>query len=326
MNPPDQPITTGGGANGSNALQTITYAEIKDLIPSYSGEASDLEQFISTVDTLYIQMTDDHNRKMLLLAIKSKFKGKAYDAVKNLAEIVSWRTLRRILREKIVPVSPEHAYTQLAKAKQREKESIAEFASRIESMLNTLNRTSADIAPESARDYMRNSNAHLAHKAFVLGLSNRDIRTIAVSRNADSLALSTQEAIELEASGRFAEKANNSPNKQADRPTKTCGYCKKAGHTYEDCRKRAANKSQDTPKTDKPPSDKTCNYCKKTGHTIDQCFKRKPRSDQPPTEQPKKKALKAQKKASKPTESEADEQKHVFTLEELKTALQEKNC
>lgn len=45
-----------------------------------------------------------------------------------------------------------------------------------------------------------------------------------------------------------------------------CNYCKKPGHTIDQCRKREQNNNQSR--------QLTCNYCKNPGHTLHQCRKR----------------------------------------------------
>lgn len=144
---------TGGTGHGdsSNAidLPAITYSDIKDLIPTYAGDPAKLDQYIATSDTLYLQMSDDHNKRLFLLAIRSKLKDRAFDAVRNTADANSWIRLRKVLREKIAPINPEHAYTQVSRARQADNESVTDYANRVEAMLSTLNRATVDPAPDT---------------------------------------------------------------------------------------------------------------------------------------------------------------------------------
>jgi len=59
------------------------------------------------------------------------------------------------------------------------------------------------------------------------------------------------------------------PAQPSHAPSNSCRYCKRTGHTIDQCRSRPVQ----TPNLD--PNH--CRYCKKSGHTIDQCKIRPPR-------------------------------------------------
>lgn len=312
-------------------IQTIVYKDIKDLIPSYGGDPAKLEHYISTADTLYLQLSDDRSRKMFLLAIRSKLRDRAYDAIKTSAEPAGWRHLRQALREKIAPISPEHAYSLLGNAKQNNNETIGEYSTRIEAMLTTLNRATADPAPLVAREHIRNNNMRLAKKSFEYGLSNSQIRTIVISGASSSLATATQLAMELEATNRFEKSARPQHEQgQHDNRAIICNFCQKRGHKAEVCRKKAAAAAspaqQTTPASNQsrpaPPntSQKTCHYCKKPGHIIAECRKRmaaeSKKGNTTNSSANTRKAI-----MPSPDEDPDDQQPQTFTLEDLRREL-----
>lgn len=308
--------------NETPASTPVTYADIKDLIPSYGGDPAKLDQYISAADTLYIQLADDHNRKLFLLAIRTKLRDKAFEAVRNLTDVWNWRELRRLLREKIAPVTPEHAYAQLSRVRQQENESITDYTCRVEGLLALLNRASADPAPTGAREHVRSTNARLAKKSFELGLANRDIRTIVLSANHATLALAAQAAGELEATGRFSY--NKRPQ---GKPGQVCGFCKKPNHSYDECRNRKAKETQKP--AENGPEKKFCKHCRKPGHLISDCYSKKAADEKAtqqkagPSGEQQRRARKARGK-KKPSQQPADEEES-FTLEQLKDALEPKN-
>lgn len=292
----------------------ITYQDIKDLIPAYAGDQAKLEQYIATADTLYLQLDADHDKRLFLLAIRSKLKDRAFDALRTVQDASSWIALRHALREKIAPISPEHACTQLTNARQTESETINEYAVRIDAMLIQLNRATADPVPEVARSHIRTNNARLAKKSFEYGLINTHIRTIVISANATTLAAASQIAMELEATGRFQQRPSQRPTqpKQGGKNSAapTCRYCKRVGHTIEECRTKK-NLHPDNKSSTEPPPD-SCRYCKKPGHTIDRCRAKKASDERkagPPGDQKKTRKTQAQD-----AEEESDQ---TFTLEEL---------
>lgn len=309
--------------------QTISYSDIKDLIPSYAGDPTKLEQYISTADTLYLQLSDDHNRKLFLLAIRSKLKDRAFDAIKSSPDPAGWRQLRQTLREKIAPVSPEHAYTLLGNARQSDSESINDYANRIEAMLTTLNRATADPAPSAAREHIRTNNARLAKKSFEYGLANTHIRTIVISAGTASLAHSTQLAMELEATNRFSQPPKAQQG-QSNRNAIICDFCQKRGHTAGVCRKKSAQQSRDTgtpqaaasapaPTQSSPSPENFCRYCKKRGHLINEC--RKKQANEARKANSSSASANTRKAAVPPSEPPETQLPQTFTLEDLRREL-----
>lgn len=65
-----------------------------------------------------------------------------------------------------------------------------------------------------------------------------------------------------------------------NRTTITCSFCKKTGHTFNNCRSRlfsqTVEKNAPTPAsgTPKPSGVKHCSFCSKPGHTFETCFRR----------------------------------------------------
>lgn len=67
-------------------------------------------------------------------------------------------------------------------------------------------------------------------------------------------------------------------NKARTFAIKTCTFCKRDGHSYEECRKKYNDGNN--AKTGQNYLSKVCNYCKKIGHIKDECFKLKNKIEQ----------------------------------------------
>lgn len=185
------------------ASQSISYADIKGLIPSFDGNPAELEHYLSTTDTMYNQLSDDRNKKLCVLAIRSKLNGKAFEAMRSAGYPMNWSEIREALRQKISPVSAESAYASLTQAQQSVSETIFEYTSRVNGLLHALNRATVDNAPHEAKEHIQRSNLHLAKKSFEFGLANAHIRTIVIASNKTTLAASSKLAQELVTSTHF---------------------------------------------------------------------------------------------------------------------------
>lgn len=71
-------------------MSTITYADIKDLIPKYKGEPNKLEEVIQTNDAIYAQMTDGVDKKIFHFTVKTRLTERAFDAIKTVADTSTW--------------------------------------------------------------------------------------------------------------------------------------------------------------------------------------------------------------------------------------------
>lgn len=138
-------------------------------------------------------------------------------------------------------------------------------------------------------------------QAFILGLRNEISIQMGEHNNITNAGL---EAVKIESKLRsqaklrltenpiqtsIKEVVKNTPTRQVatKEVTRTCNYCKRPGHLYDDCRRRTATCSNCSKKghfaaeckmkkvhfIQKPRNDQQCQFCQQTGHTAKNCFK-----------------------------------------------------
>lgn len=319
-------VNTGSNAGGSSGqdVPTVTYMDVKDLVPRYDGNPAGLDCYIAVVDSLLCQLPAGHNRRLLTIAARAKLTSRAFDAIKTMDSEVNWMTIRSVLRQKIAPTTSESACQQLTNARQNDDETLTAYASRIEDLLNQLNRAStAGVTLEAARIPIKQNNARLAQKTFEYGLRNRDIRTITISAIPGSLNAAIQTAMELDATGRFKQDSprnkSNAQHNNGKQSKPTCNFCKKKGHKERECWSKKSNDKPQQQAASTSSSPKTCNYCKKPGHLIAECRKKKASDQRNASGQSNANSRRANVDDAGAGEPGADT--HVFTLEELRKAL-----
>lgn len=97
--------------------------------------------------------------------------------------------IREALKPKINPQNSQCSYTQLTRAKLFKNEYIRDYASRIETLLTNLNRSTAS-NDNTINTHVEKTNGQLAKRTFEFGLNNRETQeTIAflLEQNAPEL-------------------------------------------------------------------------------------------------------------------------------------------
>lgn len=222
-------------------------------------------------------MTDEHNRRVFNLAVKAKLVGKAFDAVKSVADANNWPSIRKALKAKINPISIETAYNMLMKAQQNDNESVMDFANRIESLLVQLNRAATEAAPEEAKEHIRTNHAKLAKRSFEFGLRNPELRTVIISKNCSTITQTIKEAVELASYEPFSRSNTQSDSR---RGTKYCSHCRKNNHNSNECFRTKNTVKTKPENNESDEGSKFCKYCKKKGHVISECRKRQRNNQQ----------------------------------------------
>lgn len=246
-------------SNTNSSNMAIVYKDIKDLIPKYNGERKGLDEFIQTIDALASQLTEDRDKKLFNLSVKTHLKDKAFNTIRHLQN-PTWEVIKQALKDKLNPLDATSCYNALTHAKQTNNESITDFAMKVETLLTNLNRSSTIEASEATRKYVQDSNEQLAKRAFENGILNFQLKTLIIAKNKKTLEEAIREALDMDSSGEY----RNTDTRKG----KNCNFCKKKGHLENDCYKKNATK-EENPETEK--TDKTCTFCKRKGHTIQEC-------------------------------------------------------
>lgn len=226
--------------------------------------------------------------------VRTKVRGHIFEIIKDLPANTTWADIKLRLNSEITPpISKFAARNQLVNAKQKQNETVHEFAKRIKNFLRELNVTSCDkVTSNDMKKFIQQENEHLAKQTFEDGLFSSELRIQARTQNKDSLTAAITEAVDNEAriapskptcshckkSNHTSENCFSNNNKKKNNVKKSlfCSFCKIPGHSYEECRsKNIKNKNMDNNgknKENKP--EVICVYCKEKGHYANQCPRR----------------------------------------------------
>lgn len=249
-------------------MSSITYSDIKDVIPRYDGErANSLDEFIQIVDSLASQLTEAKDKLLFNLSVKSHLSNKAFNSIRHLNN-ATWEQIKQNLKDKLNPLDATTCYNALTHAKQGQSESMTDFALRVENLLTNLNRSSTIDADETTRRYVQTNNEKLAKRAFENGILNFKLKTLSIAINKNTLEDAIKEVLDLDSSGEY----RNTEKRVTGPPTnaKFCIICKRKGHVETDCFKKVNIKKEDEP-IEHATNNKFCKYCKKKGHEIQEC-------------------------------------------------------
>lgn len=257
-NPPQE--NTSNQTESKRVNMAIVYKDIKDLIPNYSGERKGLDEFIQTIDSLASQLTEDRDKKLFNLSVKTHLKDKAFNTIRHLQN-PTWGEIKQALKDKLNPLDATSCYNALTHAKQISNESITDFAMKVETLLTNLNRSSTIDASETTRKYVQDGNEQLAKRAFENGILNFQLKTLIIAKNKKTLESAIREALDMDSTGEY----KNTETKKS----RTCNLCKKRGHLEHECFKKNAATKENNPEAEK--TEKVCSFCKRKGHTVQEC-------------------------------------------------------
>lgn len=231
------------------------------LVPEYNGEEKTLDAFIKKINMIWTHI-EVNDRAQFLLILQLKLTDKAAEAVQD-NEYETWPEVRQALTDHIIPYrNTEKSELKLVSLKQKFNEDVESFAKRIESALDTLNRS---FPQEEQNEVIKRENDRKARKAFENGLNNSLLRSKAIAKSGSTLRESVDYIIEQELRHSELRPVNN--NSAA-----VCGYCKLPGHRYESCRKRTQNRGQNSNRSNY--QDKKEIICFKSGrknHYANEC-------------------------------------------------------
>lgn len=240
---------------------TTTNVEIKidllaNMIPRFDGK-NNFYDFIDNCDLAH-SLTLTNQRTVLLTIIKSKIIANARAMIRN-REFESWDDLRSHLVE---TYSEKRSHSQwqleLSLCKQSQHETVTQYSHKVENCLVRLTN-SLDTTLNTTE---RKANVKLlrtqALNIFITGL-NKDLHLIVKAQKPQTL----EDAISIAQSEEKEQRARRDLERhQSYRPTTN-------KHHY-------INTTQVKPSTSYTPQHhfKQCRYCKKMGHTIEECRKR----------------------------------------------------
>lgn len=179
------------------STMSLTINQIIDIFPTYSGEPDQLNQFLTTIQTLY-DSVEIANQPLFIVILKSKLRGRAFEII-NEGNLSNWNDIKNALQTELKPkVDLQLANQNLFATKQKPNESVKDFAEKIRKAKRQLDEATSREVTATLIDEMNNLNAKLAKQAFETNLLNTQLRTIVISANKPNLRESIQYAITQE--------------------------------------------------------------------------------------------------------------------------------
>lgn len=247
------------------------------LIPEkFDGDRYKLRSFIKQVDSVF-EIAQPNQKKALLLFVKSKIIGKAREQIDVHCSLTTWEEISELLLNLYQDKkSLDQLLEELNNIRQSRNEDVSHFYQRLEDLTSRIlavihtqdgNKASLTGRVSMITDMTLNRFVYHSHPQISQMLRYREFRTI---NEAFTAAAAEEKALRLRFEKPSVQKCQichksnhatrdcfrNKPNNiQQTRtqtvnfantqkesvnstPIKQCRYCKKFGHTIEECRKR----------------------------------------------------------------------------------------
>lgn len=270
--------------------KNISIESMLKIIPEFDGSSDTLDRFIDSCDTVFKRIDEDStdDLDLFLDLIRSKLKNKAYDIVKY-KQFKTFTELKTEFKQQFADTrSVEQLQVELVQIRQNFRESVRDFASRVEKLLFELN--DACIAREGVKAavHIQNLNSITAKNSFENGLQE-PIRLIIKASRFTNLKDAISKAVEEETMQNNSSIQWSSSN---SRNQIKCQLCSRTGHSAPNC--YSFKPQQPKPNSDYANNNKSyvnsnlnsnnrpnvhvkslrCGYCKNYGHNIENCRKR----------------------------------------------------
>lgn len=242
--------------NNEMAL-ALTIEEATNLLPEYDGNEKHLESYISLVDQLWlaIALLNAQEKAKFLLFLRARLTKKAADVAVKI-NFNDWETAKTNLRNEInPPANIEKCEMKLCQVKQKEKESVEDYAKRVEDLLISLNKSYQ--ANENI-DIVKNENDRKARRSFENGLFNANLKYQAIGHGSksfnDSVAYTVEQSLRLglttyDSPQRYEPQQFNTQQKspqqynrqQFNRQRKYCSFHNVNTHNTNECKAKRQN-------------------------------------------------------------------------------------
>lgn len=211
FSPPNNPLANSANQNNlennsptnntaQNGIMSLTVEKIAELIPSYNGEFTKLEEYLATTDLLYHRlMTSEENKQLFLIFVRAKLINKAFEATRFSGEIKNWDELKIALKNNISrPINAQTAHAQLMRVRQKANEDIKSYSNQILDSLYKLNQISCANTELAISNHIKKANEGIAKQVFEDGIYNERVKIITISKAKISLKDTIDFALEQE--------------------------------------------------------------------------------------------------------------------------------
>jgi hypothetical protein len=281
----------------------FTPEAIAALIPVYDGNPDGLMGYLRTMKAAYslIENGEESMKSYFVIVAKSKLTGEASSVVDKINPIddepIEWKDIEEALNKNIfIRENREILLEKLGAMKQGNTESITSFHQRCEKIKTKL--VAVSIRGKTQKETIESeeiNSERFAIRSFIKGLQDNEIKKAVHSNGPKTMYAALEEA-------QYAESLTHGINPSQKSETKHCNYCKKKGHTLNECFKRNSSLSNNSNnetqqqqlqyrpqqqqqqqqyrrentswKQDGSNNKITCMFCGKIGHWASQCRSR----------------------------------------------------
>ncbi|XP_018324519.2 uncharacterized protein LOC108736557 [Agrilus planipennis] len=260
----------------------LTCDQATKLIPNFDGNKKDFPHFINCIEIVQ-RRSNPENMPLLLDVVKTKLTGSAYNAIRY-RSIESWDALKSQLKQnfsekRTIP----HLEAQLASLRQKPNESVAEYTSKLDSIIEPLISASCEGKTDAAVVVIEELLKKRALHSFILGLK-QPIKLLVESRNFEEYELAVEGAIQKEREILLEKESfkfvQNFDRKIVQHPQHRNSYQvnnrnSNFNHNYREQPNSFRRESTFSSNNNRVNfSTLICAYCKNKGHHIRDCRKR----------------------------------------------------
>lgn len=228
----------------------LTIEEATGLLPDYDGNEKHLETYIAQIDKLWqaIATLEAQDKVKFLLFLHLKLTRRAADAAKKI-DFSSWETAKAGLRKEInPPANIEKAELKLGQVKQKEKESVEDFAKRVEDLLIALNKS---YQTDENSEIIKRENDRKARRSFENGLFNKKLQDKAIGHGSksfdDSVAYTVEQSLRAGIGAHDTQQEYSSQRYSPQRynsQRKYCSFHRVNTHNTSECKAKRQNNNR----------------------------------------------------------------------------------
>ncbi|KAL4127031.1 hypothetical protein QTP88_011229 [Uroleucon formosanum] len=171
-----------------------TVEHVTRMVPEFSGGIDEKLIFFINACELVAEITPVANRDIMLRTILTRIRGQAYEVIRY-EEITSWEMLKTLLKNTYnKPINAAYLQIELFSAKQRYKESLIEYATRIRNLVQAVSEGSTQGKSTSDALAVKTNIREQALLVFLEGINDK-IKVMVISKNPSTLEQAIQIAI-----------------------------------------------------------------------------------------------------------------------------------
>lgn len=244
--------------DSTSDIHSYSTSDLSKLIPEYDGNQTLLNNFLNACNEA-LQLASEHQKRLIIIHIKNKLRGRASNLI-NSRHIEEFEDISTLLKAHFGDSRDITSLIHdLQLLKQLPNEKASSFAHRVQSHCDQLRGTILLQSQISTAQKQAQTDLidNMTLDVLITGLEPK-IGTIVRASNPNSIITATQRIVREEQllyyerskvpdkySSNFSQR--RPPNKPASHSssnhTQLCRYCKKPGHSIDDCRKRQYNNS-----------------------------------------------------------------------------------